>query len=190
MRSFVGIPLPPEIRREIASAVGKYRHLADGVRWVAEENLHVTLKFLGDLPDAGVARMETDLAAVASTDRPFSLEIGATTAFPDPRRPRVVVIACEGDVAALKRLAAEIETRARVVGVAAERREYRAHITIGRVKDGRKAGGLPRFLVALKDARWGSVTVEAFNLYESFLQREGSVYRVIRSFPLGHILMN
>ena len=125
-RLFVALEPPEPVRRRIAAAAGALRRgagaAASDVRWVAEENLHLTLQFLGAVPEERVAAVEKALSEVAAAARPLSLEVKGAGGFPNARRPRVVWLGLAGDVPALSALAAELGRRLTPLGFSPEAR--------------------------------------------------------------------
>jgi 2'-5' RNA ligase len=138
IRTFFAIDLDAPVRRAAAALVRELRGLPGGdrVRWVREEALHVTLRFLGatdpDLVPTLVSRVEERVVAVA----PFRLRLGSPQLFPSPRRPRVVALELR-PLEPLEALAAAVERGVVEAGFAPETRPFRAHLTLGRLKDSR-----------------------------------------------------
>jgi 2'-5' RNA ligase len=183
-RIFLAINLPAAERRAIHDAISPLREAAAGVAWVAEEKLHLTLKFLGGLPGAVVDDLRDALAPAMAAAPVPSLAIGGLGAFPDLRKPRVVWLGVEAD-AKLELLHHDIESVCGFLGYEIEGRAFRPHITLGRVRDGLA----PEAARALADAargvhhraRLGASSVE---IMESSAGARGSVYRVVASLPL------
>ncbi|HYD39933.1 MAG TPA: RNA 2',3'-cyclic phosphodiesterase [Anaeromyxobacter sp.] len=188
-RLFVALEPPEPVRRRIAAAAAALRRgagaAASDVRWVAEENLHLTIQFLGAVPEERVAAVETAVTEVAAAARPLSLEVKGAGGFPNARRPRVVWLGLAGDVPALAALAAELGKRLTPLGFAPEARPFSAHLTLGRAREPRGAPGLGGALAAA--AQDGGVAWRAAELvlFESHLSPKGPRYEAVLRAPLG-----
>ncbi|MEN3340576.1 MAG: 2,3-cyclic 3-phosphodiesterase [Acidobacteriota bacterium] len=188
MRLFVGVEIDDVVRRRaaaIADAAGKL--LSDDlvVRWIAPENLHITLWFLGEVPDPRAASVLTALARPFDIP-PFPLALGGIGAFPSSGLPRVVWLGVRDGDAGLAALHREIGARLEPLGFAAEPRPFAAHLTLGRVK-GARPGTAPR---AVRE-RWrelaadaGECAVAAVTVFRSRLSPRGAVHEALLRVPL------
>ncbi len=184
MRCFVAIRLPDQINRELGRQIRYLEGTGAAVRWVKEENLHLTLKFLGDVQDDEVRDVDRALKEVNSP--PMSLSVSDLGYFPPKGKPRVVWAGLAGDIDALVGLAADIEARVGPLGYPPEQRAFRAHLTIGRVKGPRN---LDQLTLAIQK-RGGqlstpAVDIDAFTLYQSELGKGGPSYYKIGTYPLA-----
>ena len=155
------------------------------VRWVADENVHVTLQFLGAVPEARVADVEGAVRAAAATGRPISLEVAGAGGFPSARRPRVIWLGLAGEIAALGVVVADLGARLAPLGFPPEERAFAPHLTLGRSRDPRGAPGLAPALttaVAAEPIPW---RVADLVLFESHLSPRGPRYEAILRAPLG-----
>jgi 2'-5' RNA ligase len=151
----------------------------DAVRWVRPENLHVTLRFLGEIAPERQTPLAAQVRAQTAALAPFALRLGALASFPPARRPRVVVLElAPGEP--LAALASAVERGVVAAGFAPEARAFRGHLTLGRVRE----GGRPPSLAAL------AVPPVAFDVTESVLfaselHPSGSRYTPLERVPLG-----
>ena len=170
MRLFVAIDLPDDIRQSVADIC---RGLP-GVRWLPPEQLHLTLRFIGDADDAVNAAIRKGLATIASL--PFPLALNGAGCFPSPRRPRVLWVGLNGGEP-LMQLQQKVETVVvMAAGLPAEERPFSPHITLARLK------GTPHHLLAPyeEEHRWFAATpfpVAEFHLYSSTLTPSGALHR-------------
>ena len=136
VRAFIAIALPEEIRRPIAEFQREWQAGLCGnfVRWTPVEQVHLTLRFLGDVPAGTLPNLETALHRALEGFRGFELGAGGSGCFPDAHRPRVLWVGVNGDVDELARLRSRVANETKAWGES-EAREFRAHLTIGRVKD-------------------------------------------------------
>ncbi len=188
-RLFVALEPPEPVRRRIAALQAELRRAAgraaDEVRWVPAENVHLTLQFLGAVPEERVADVEAALRAAAAGSRALALEVKGAGGFPNARRPRVVWAGVGGDVSALGAFVQDLGRRLAPLGFAPEERAFSAHLTLGRARDGRGAPGLAGALAHAAGADgtpWRAVDVV---LFESHLSPKGPRYEAIARSPLG-----
>jgi 2'-5' RNA ligase len=183
-RLFVALEPPEPVRRRLAALADELRRAAGRaageVRWVPAENVHLTLQFLGAVPEERVAAVEAALRdAAATAGRPLSLAVHGAGGFPNARRPRVVWAGLEGDVAPLAALVAELGRRLAKLGFPPEERPFAPHLTLGRARDGRGAPGLGGALAAAAGADGTPWRVTELVLVESHLSPKGPRYEVI-----------
>ena len=187
MRCFVALDLPADLRARIAALTERIRSAAPraDVRWSGIETLHVTLKFLGEVPEARVAAVGDALAAVAVTHAPLDLVVGGAGGFPGEARPRVVYVGILGQAAELARLAGAVDGALETLGLPRERRAFRGHLTVGRVRSPRGAEDLAGALRAEAGATAGAWTAGEVVLYRSHLHPRGAVHEAVARFPLA-----
>jgi 2'-5' RNA ligase len=137
MRLFVAVFPSPEAQRAAASVIDALRRPGDGVSWVKPDNLHYTLRFIGEVGDDG-ARRVGEAARAAANGRPaFDAVPGGIGAFPNPRQARVLWLGLAEGAAPLVELAGALEDELAKRGFDRERRRFSAHLTLGRVRDPR-----------------------------------------------------
>ena len=176
IRAFIAIDLPPDVKRALADAAATLngRVPRGTVRWVRPEQMHLTLRFLGDTPTERLPALADALDTLAAGHTPFTLHLTDIGGFPNARRPRVVWVGLGGEEAKLLALVAALESALRPLGWPPEDKPFRAHLTLGRVKDERAAQGVDwSAAVPALD-----VPVTALHLIESQLRPEGPVYTV------------
>jgi 2'-5' RNA ligase len=185
IRTFVAIDLPVALVRQVAELQRQLRDRAReaGVRigWVPPPNMHLTLKFLGNIQPETVPAISDKLRELLAPVAPIKLAVEGLGAFPDAGRPRVLWAGLSGELEALSTLAEGVDRTLEALGFNKESRPFHAHVTLGRVKGG-PAGQL---LVGLEDPRPGQFTVREVVLYQSELQRQGASYTPLARFPLS-----
>jgi 2'-5' RNA ligase len=188
LRSFIAVEIPIEIQSAIAHNTASLQKALPKplVRWVAPQNLHLTLKFLGDVSPANLERLADGLKAEAATHEPFPMSVGGLEAFPTARRARVIWIGLEAPtgLAALQR---GVEAVAAQSGYGPEERPFSAHLTIGRVGQSLSAADLQRVRAALEATTvgaLGTVRVDAIHIFKSDLRPGGSVYTNLYALPM------
>lgn len=192
MRTFVGLDLDGDIRQRIAEFISEVRPLAPDVRWVTPESLHVTLKFIGEKPDALVSQIEGALQSIRRQS--FDLSFRGCGFFPAPKSARVFwigIVAGQG----LAQLATEIENATAEIGVPKDDRAFSPHLTLARAGSGtpkraqsdrpnRRFMPLQQKLEAIPSPDFGTMTAREFFLYRSQLSSHGSRYSKIARFEL------
>ncbi len=136
VRAFIAIPLPEAARLRIAAFQRDWQGSLRGnfVRWTPPEQIHLTLRFLGDVAPSAIPELETALRRACETVAGFELAATGSGCFPSPRKPRVLWVGVGGDLEALARLQWRVADETRAWGEI-EARDFRAHLTLGRVKD-------------------------------------------------------
>lgn len=187
VRAFIALEIPPSLQIAIEEKTAGLRKEADAplVRWVRPGNLHLTLKFLGDVSSTTIPFITQMLTAEAAQCRTFELQIGTLGAFPTSKRPRVIWVGIQAP-AALEALQRAVDAAADRLGYGSEERPFSPHLTIGRVKAHVPAHDLQRIHAALESHPLGVIgtaEVNAVHLIKSDLQPAGSVYTRLFSAP-------
>jgi 2'-5' RNA ligase len=188
-RLFVALEPPDAVRRRIAALAVELRRAAgraaDDVRWVVPENVHLTLQFLGAVPEERVADVEAAVRAAAGQVRPLSLEVRGVGGFPNARRPRVVWAGLEGETAGVAELVRDLGRRLAPLGFPPEERPFSAHLTLGRARDTRGAPGLAGALAHAAESPPAPWRASEIVLFESHLSPKGPRYEALARAPLA-----
>lgn len=179
MRLFVAVTPPTEVRE---AALERARSVSwkGRIRWVPPQNVHLTLKFLGETPDEVVPQIEASLEAVCLGHRAFDLALEGVGAFPSAGRARTLWVGAGQGSEALTALAEDVEDALQGLGFEREKRPFHPHATVGRAKDGRAAMTGEEPVSEPLGFR-----VRSIELVRSRLTDEGAVYSVAASFALG-----
>ena len=183
MRLFVALSIPTELRDGLSSLVTELQQLDPAPRWANPFHLHVTLKFIGEVPAERLSGIAEALAEIPVAE-PLPLELREIGFFPSVRRPAVVWMGIQAS-AELNRLAASVDERLASRGVARESRPFVPHLTLARCKEKRLSAALSQRLDGLKDRSFGRFVVAQFHLMESTLKRLGAEYTTLHSFPIA-----
>lgn len=189
IRAFIAVSLSEEIIQGLSRTIVdlQARLPNGGVRWVAAQNIHLTLKFLGDTPAASVDRLTKGLQAAVASQPPFEIHVSGWGAFPSPRRARVVWVGLSAP-AGLGALQRSVEAEMARQGFPPEERPFSPHLTIGRV--GREANPddlrrLANVLESVKVGDLGVARVDTVHLYQSDLRPGGPIYTRLFTARLG-----
>jgi 2'-5' RNA ligase len=188
LRSFIAIEIPSEIQQAIARATAGLQEAVPrpAVRWVAPQNIHLTLKFLGDVSPANLEQLARSLRVETANHPVFRASIGGVGVFPHPRQPRVIWIGCQAPPA-LVSLYRGVEAVCARLGYVAEKRAFSPHLTLGRVGNSISPTELEHLRLAMQQVEakdLGIFAVEAVHIFKSDLQPGGSIYTRLYSLPL------
>ena len=184
VRLFIAINLPADVRRLAHAAAAPLREAAPHAHWVAEENLHLTLKFLGEVPEDAGPAIAAAVGAASACHRRTELELRDFGAFPNLRRPRVVWAGVLPDPR-LELLQHDLEVACEGLGFEVEGRPFRPHVTLGRVKVAAAPEEVRALARAARSARLhAACTVESVDVMRSDPSRDGARYSVLAALPL------
>jgi 2'-5' RNA ligase len=188
-RLFVALEPPDGVRRRVAALAAEVRQAAGraaaDVRWIPAENLHLTLQFLGAVPEERVAQVTEAVTAAAAAAQPLSLEVRGAGGFPNARRARVLWLGLHGEVEPARALVADLGRRLAPLGFAPEARPWSAHLTIGRARDPRGAPGLAGALASQAEGEGVPWRAADLVLFESHLSPKGPRYEVVARAGIG-----
>jgi RNA 2',3'-cyclic 3'-phosphodiesterase len=191
IRAFIAIEIPAGVRQQL-DAVEKQIQTRAGevarraVRWVPVANMHLTLKFLGEVSTGNVHALARMLEAEANRYHPFEMIIGGLGAFPNMRRPQVIWVGTNvpPELSALQKA---IEAETRQLGYPTEERPYSPHLTLGRITQSGRPEEIVQVAKALGEMQIGElarVQVERIHLFHSDLRPTGTIYTSLYDFPL------
>ena len=186
VRCFIAIDLTSDVRAAIARAQTRVRTAAAhaDVRWVDPAQFHLTLKFLGAVPDGRVAAVSAAVEAAVADTSPVGLVAAGLGGFPSLKSARVLWAGITAGVPELAELAAAIDRALTPLGFPPEGRPFRGHLTIGRVRSPRGGRVLAAAVEAAGASAFGSWTASEVVLYESRLKPTGAVYTPVSRHPL------
>lgn len=179
MRLFCGIDLPEDVRERLERLLMHLRPAAH-LKWVPVYNLHLTLKFIGEWPEAKLPALESALRSVPPR-LVIPLEVRGLGWFPNARNPRVFwVSVADGD--SLKALARDVEAALEPLGIPKETRPFNGHLTLARIKEPVPLEMLRNTIAKFESAEFGSLSVDRFHLYRSQPGSAGSIYTKLSEF--------
>jgi 2'-5' RNA ligase len=183
VRAFVAIVLADEIRARLAVEVDRLRAVAPEVAWVARDNLHITLKFLGGVDTARLGDVTAALVSAASGMSLFDVGLRGLGGFPSSTRPRVLWAGLDEGAVPTAALAGRVDGALASLGFPPETRVFSAHVTLGRVRAPRAN---PRLAEALtRGGVFGRQRVDRLVLMRSDLSPRGARYTELDGAPLG-----
>jgi 2'-5' RNA ligase len=188
LRTFIALDIPPRLLQAIRPKMDVLREKLgnSAVRWVAVNNLHLTLKFLGDVAPSNLESLKLMLQTETESRPGFDIALNGLGSFPNSKRPRVLFVGIQAP-AELEALQRGIESAAAKLGYESEERPFSPHLTIGRVRDGiaqSELQSIRKLLDEIKIDSPGPARVDSVHLYKSDLKPGGSVYTKLFSAPL------
>ena len=192
LRTFIAIELDESIRHAIADIQDRLKRdrAARLVRWVTPANIHITLKFLGDVDADQMPALQNAIADACKGTPPFSLSLAGLGAFPNTRRPNNIWVGAAGQIDVAAQLAQKIDDVCVAFGVARENRPFTVHLTLGRVKKDVPPGertSIGAMLDAAKIETLGELRVDHISVMKSELRPGGSVYTRLYAVELNEV---
>ena len=189
IRVFVAVGISAEAREQLIDAVEHIRQeIPQGIQWANPDGMHLTLKFLGNIPSARVEPLLECLEPAAAEAKPFPLHLASLGMFPNRRKPRVLWAGVDGDLDALSGLQQASEDAINALGYPPEQRPFRPHITLGRPRRSVSDAQLSRIGAAVSGIAPPSPMgwqVEAVDVMQSELHPSGARYTILGSVPLN-----
>jgi 2'-5' RNA ligase len=187
-RAFIAIDLPETLRRILAEAQEALNLHGAAIKWVRPENIHLTLKFLGDSDTAQTARIVGAMTSAARDCPGVSLTAKDIGVFPDLKRARVIWAGVKGQLEILLNLQRNLEDYLAELGFPKERRNFSAHLTLGRVKGRIAPTRLQTAIDGLKGFESEPFKVDRIVLFKSELRPAGAVYTQVHQVLFsGHL---
>ena len=182
LRAFLAIPLPEDLRRRTRLLQKELSLSLPDIRWAGSESLHLTLRFLPDLPEETVEKIGQIMLSVGTLFPPFRIDVTTLGAFPGPTRARVLWLGIDGG-ATLGELFYALDERLVTIGLPRESRPFTPHLTLGRQ---RRPGAVPQDLWQRRAAlTLGGFQADRMILFESRLAASGAIHLPLRVAPLG-----
>ncbi len=185
MRLFIAIEIPDDVKKLMAEAQAKLKGPAVDAGWTRPEGIHLTLKFLGEVPELRAPEIVTALSGAIKGTAGFRIDIAGAGAFPNPKNARVVWVGVSGETDKLAKLQVVVEDAMIGLGFPREDRAFTPHLTLGRIKYIRSRNAWLKALEEIKDIKLPSFDVHAVSLMKSELKRSGAVYAELGRIELG-----
>jgi 2'-5' RNA ligase len=187
IRAFIAIELPETIKSSIETIQARLKSLELPVRWVRVENIHLTMKFLGDIEEIEIESIESVLRDSVKMQTPLTLSAKGVGVFPGIRRPRVLWVGIHDHETGLAGLQKSIENQLHRIGYSKEGRPFKGHLTVGRAKgyvDERKLKEALDSFLAFESSPF---SVNEFFMFRSVLKPDGPEYTKLIRIPLGRM---
>lgn len=187
MRLFIAVNFPDEIKRTISAFITSLSKIPSDLKWVKEDNLHLTIQFLGNVSEEQLSAVSNALKNSVAGIPPFNLTLVGIGAFPSVERPRVFWAGLSGETAPLLMLQRQVQREMELLGFEPEKRRFLPHLTLARARSSYGFSGV------MEQARrvtgngqvFGIARIESIELMLSELQAKGPRYSVLSSVPLS-----
>lgn len=185
IRTFIAIELTEEIKENIRQFIELIKNPEDKITWVLPFNVHLTLKFLGNIHAGDINSIKGIIRESAKKYPPFEISIKGTGVFPSQRNPRVVWTGVDTGRERVKEIYGDLENGLSAIGIQKEDRSYTPHFTLGRVKYIKDLKRFSDNILKYKENLFGNLKVSGISLMKSTLTPKGSVYEKLFEAKLG-----
>lgn len=184
LRCFIAIELPAELKKNIDVYMERLRQTGADVKWVLSENLHLTLKFLGRTPEELLLDINKRLLSITKLYNRFYIQVFSAGVFPNIKHPRVVWLGIQDSEEIIK-LQRDIDESMAEFGFEREDKQFKPHLTIGRVRSMKNRDMLIKELATLKDVDFGKIEVNNIVMMKSELKPTGAEYFRLNEIMIG-----
>jgi len=184
-RLFFAVNLPHAVTSRLDNLSATFGVPAGHVRWVRGENMHITLKFLGDVEDSAIPKLCDAARKAVDGFSPMRIAVEGMGVFPNHEKPKVVWFGVTGETEPMKKLESALSEELSKLGYPPDERSFTPHLTIGRVKNDIARGKLARLVRQYHKFYIGEAVVSEIALYESRLSPKGSIYSPVDTFHLS-----
>ena len=184
VRTFIAVPVAGPAAHSVADLVDEMRKVGASVKWVETRNLHLTLKFLGDLPLSRIPALAGAVRKAVEGDTKFEMTLQGAGAFPDVTRARTLWVGVDRGAQRLAGLAEAVDRATVDAGFAPADKAFRPHLTIGRARERSAGAGISRIISENADIYLGAVDVKAIHICSSKLTPSGPIYTSLAEIPL------
>ncbi|MFQ5673580.1 MAG: RNA 2',3'-cyclic phosphodiesterase [Nitrospinales bacterium] len=184
IRAFIAIDPPPPVIQTIAEIQDRFKTLGLDASWVKPKNIHLTLRFLGNISPQQISEIKLRLAETASEASAFEFSLSHIGVFPNLKRPRVLWVGLENPDNSLEALQKKVDGQIQALGFPPESKQSVPHLTLARIKSRRNTDGLRREIESAGEIASGPMKVSSIKLYQSRLTPRGSLYTVLGNFTL------
>lgn len=184
VRAFIACDIPESLLDKISSIQDKLKGLDADVSWTKVSGIHITMKFLGDIEEDSIEKVAAVIEGASEGQNPFEVRVKGSGAFPNLRNPRVAWLGVEDEAKGLRQLQQPLDDGLKALGFEPEEREFKPHLTLGRVKGQKGKERLAAAVSELKALDLGSFKVDRVMLYKSELKPTGAIYTKLREVVL------
>ena len=184
IRCFVAIEIPRSIQERFAQIQDTLKEQISRVSWVKPDNIHLTLKFIGEVHPNDVRTIEPAIKQVSQRHHPFALKIGGIGAFPNLKRPRVIWVGVKVGATEVSVLARAINLELNRCGYPLDEAAFHPHLTLARIKDRIDLRPFVDMFRQYDEIDNASMTVNEIALIRSQLHPKGAIYTILKSYAL------
>jgi RNA 2',3'-cyclic 3'-phosphodiesterase len=184
LRCFIALEIPSNIKASLADVLDRLKKSGADIKWLSDNNIHLTLKFLGNTDDTLIVLLKEALCKKISFYDRFYITITGTGCFPDKRHPRVIWAGIE-ESKILERLQKDIEDITTESGFTADKKKFSPHLTLGRVRSQRRSAEAIKILDEFKTHRFGDAEINSIVLMKSELTPGGARHTCLAEIPFN-----
>ncbi|MFC1666716.1 RNA 2',3'-cyclic phosphodiesterase [Candidatus Omnitrophota bacterium] len=175
IRAFIAVEIDPPNKQKLSELISKLKRSNADIKWATENQMHLTLKFLGNIQENKIRDISLVLKSITDNVSEFYIRLSAIGTFPNMKRPRVIWMGIDNS-RPLKALSNKIETELEKIGTQRENREYKAHFTLGRVRTSKNIPGLMKLLNEVDFCSQDEIKIDKIILFQSTLTPKGAIY--------------
>ncbi len=176
VRAFIAVEIDPQTKQKISTLVSLLKASNAGVKWVTEDQMHFTLKFLGNIAENKIQEISNTLSIISNNFNSFAINFSKIGAFPNINYPRVIWLGIDKGVESLKILSEEIENALEKLGFQKENRKYKPHLTLGRVKSDKNILNLTNLIRETNFNPENNIQINKLTLFQSTINPKGAIY--------------
>lgn len=185
LRTFLAIELPESIRKRIGEVQRELKSSRADVRWVSPQNIHLTLKFFGNIEESEIDPIAQSIEEPVRTTSPIFIMVRGMGAFPGLKNPKVIWVGLHDEGKVLVSLQKRLEGELEKIGFPSEGRPFHPHLTLGRMRSNQGKDELVKGMERHREEEFGNFQAERVILFKSDLKPEGPIYTALREIRLG-----
>jgi len=185
LRSFLAIELPEAILKRIGEVQRVLKSSRADVRWVSPQNIHLTLKFFGNIEESKINSIAQSIEEPARTTSPVWVTVRGIGAFPGLKSPRVIWVGLHDEKKVLVSFQKKLDGELQKIGFQPEDRPFHPHLTLGRMRSSRGKDELVKEMEKYREEEFGNFQADRVVLFKSDLRPEGAIYTPLRELLLG-----
>lgn len=184
IRTFIACDIPETLLEKILNLQDKLKGLDADVSWTKISGIHITLKFLGDIEEGSIDKIASVILDAAKGQSSFEIKIKGSGSFPSLKNPRVIWLGVMDEAGRLSSIQQALDSGLKALGFEPDEREFRPHLTLGRVKGAKGKERLSSAISGLKDVEIGSFPIDRVIFYKSELKPAGAIYTKLKDIML------
>jgi len=184
IRAFIAVEIDSQNKQKLSELITLLKKTNTDVKWVNEKQMHLTLKFLGNIEETKAQEVSRILESITKDFKEFTIFLSKIGAFPNINKPRVIWVAIDEGKDTLKLLADKIESRLEEIGFVKEKREFKAHLTLGRVKSLKNISQLTEVMQKTDFQSQDKIKISSLILFQSALTSKGAIYAPLAEIKL------
>jgi len=184
MRAFIAVEIDNLTKQKISDLISNLKKSGADVKWITEDQMHLTLKFLGNIDESKTREISDVLSSISSNFKSFTISLSNIGAFPNLNRPRIIWVGIDKGAEYLKTISEKIETGLKKLEFEKEDREFNLHLTLGRVKTSKNLSELKKLLNETLFNSQNEIKINSLILFQSTLTPKGAIYSKLSTINL------